>query len=75
MNTKRYKIVGWSINDIISGTNKSDVSNLQLIVTSIIGTLAATTWYETNATYGMVVGLLGIVLDKIVIGGLTIEES
>lgn len=73
VNRKVFKISGWSIGNIMSDTSAA-ITRLQMIFASISAIIAGTAWYNADAKHAVWVGIGGIILDKIILGGLTVEE-
>jgi hypothetical protein len=73
VNKVKYKISGWSITNIMQDT-PAMITRLQMIVASISATVAGSTWYASDAKHAIWVGIASIIVDKIILGGLSIEE-
>jgi hypothetical protein len=63
MTTKKYKII-FSIFNLFEDTQAEVVKLQQYVKTTIVG-ISGMTWYNSNATYAIYIGLIGIVLDTL----------
>lgn len=68
---KKYKI-HWSFFNLLNDS-QAEVVKLQMIFKVLMSGGAVTAWAETTATWGMIVGGIGIVVD-LLIGCFYFEE-
>lgn len=69
---KKYK-VHFSVFNLSENT-QSEIVKLQQYVKGIVSAIAGMTWYESNATYAVCVGIGGVVLDTL-LACLYLEEK
>lgn len=63
MTIKKYKI-HFSLFNLFSDT-QTEVVKLQTYVKGVVAAITGATWYESNATYALYVGMGGIILDTL----------
>jgi|TARA_R110000868_G_scaffold72406_3_gene211101 hypothetical protein len=69
---KKYKVYFSVFN--LFGNTQSEIVKLQQYAKGIVSAIAGMTWYESNATYAIYVGIGGVVLDTL-LACLYLEEK
>jgi hypothetical protein len=69
---KKYKVYFSVFN--LFGNTQSEIVKLQQYAKGIVSAIVGMTWYESNATYAIYVGIGGVILDTL-LACLYLEEK